>query len=208
MTRYIRRAERWLPVVGWEGLFEVSSLGRVKNARTGYIFRPTNAPYQRYQRVTLCGKGTKVQVSVSHLVLETFVGPCPDGMEVLHGPAGSRVDRLTNLRWGRPKRTVPLIRNETALYRLEARTQWQDCLRNLCVRSRIVMCWAGSRTAHNASGSQHRDAKLTDAKVLQARELYAAGGASHAKLAARFGVSPSPMRNAITGKTWTHVPMP
>lgn len=64
------------------------------------------------------------------------------------------------------------------------------------------------RPNSNARGSQHRDAKLTAATVLQARELYAAGDTSYAKLAARFGVSRTPMRNAITGKTWTHVPMP
>ena len=36
---------------------------------------------------------------VHRLVLETFVGPCPPGMESCHGPGGSSDNRVLNLRW-------------------------------------------------------------------------------------------------------------
>lgn len=50
-------------------------------------------------RVTLAG-GIKRFVHV--LVLETFVGPCPDGMQCLHRDGNPANNRLDNLRWGTP----------------------------------------------------------------------------------------------------------
>lgn len=40
---------------------------------------------------------------VHHLVLEAFIGPCPDGMEARHYPDHDPTNnRLTNLQWGTP----------------------------------------------------------------------------------------------------------
>lgn len=38
--------------------------------------------------------------SLYRLVLEGFVGPCPDGMECLHGPNGKDDNSVSNVRWG------------------------------------------------------------------------------------------------------------
>lgn len=52
-----------------------------------------------YLAVVILGRGRLVH----RLVLETFVGPCPDGMQTRH-LNGSRTDnRLCNLAWGTPK---------------------------------------------------------------------------------------------------------
>jgi len=37
---------------------------------------------------------------VGRAMLETFVGPCPKGMELCHGPNGKADDSLKNLCWG------------------------------------------------------------------------------------------------------------
>ncbi len=53
-----------------------------------------------HQRVTLCAGGKKINVFVHKIVLETFVGPCPDGMEGCHSPdRDPSNNRLENLRW-------------------------------------------------------------------------------------------------------------
>lgn len=39
------------------------------------------------------------QVKVHRMVLETFVGPCPDGMECCHADGNPANPRLENLRW-------------------------------------------------------------------------------------------------------------
>jgi hypothetical protein len=52
-----------------------------------------------YYYVQLVGNGVRVTRLVAHLVLETFVGPRPSGMEACHGPLGGAENRLDNLRW-------------------------------------------------------------------------------------------------------------
>ncbi len=55
-------------------------------------------------------------------------------------------------------------------------------------------------------GEAHHSAKLTDAQVLEIRQLRASGdGWTHAKLAAKFGVARSPVRDIVIRKTWTHI---
>jgi hypothetical protein len=55
-----------------------------------------NRHIQGYPVVTLGGRGS---VRVHRLMLETFVGPCPDGMEACHHDDDRRNNRLANLRW-------------------------------------------------------------------------------------------------------------
>ena len=48
-------------------------------------------------------------------------------------------------------------------------------------------------------------AKLTDERVLQIRELFAAGAFSQRKLAPMFGVNSTTISSIVRGLTWTHV---
>jgi hypothetical protein len=110
--------ERWLPVVGYEGYYEVSDLGRVRSLdrwiearnrwgtttryfKPGRVLRPgvDKDPAHAYEHVILCANGTQTLRHVHHLVLETFVGPRPAGLVACHGPAGNRDNSLQNLRW-------------------------------------------------------------------------------------------------------------
>lgn len=102
--------ETWLPVSGYEGQYEVSDFGRVRvlvyRGRWGAFDRPM----ARLMQPTVTRYGYAVvdlkrnpqdrrQSRVHRLVLEAFVGPCPDGHEASH-VNGDRIDnRRTNLRW-------------------------------------------------------------------------------------------------------------
>ena len=55
-------------------------------------------------------------------------------------------------------------------------------------------------------GERMGSAKLTDARVVELRAMYAAGGSSIAKVAAAFGVSFSAAHKVINRLTWRHVP--
>lgn len=60
-------------------------------------------PYgARYVMVCLRegGKGKVVCCYVHRLVLEAFRGPCPEGLEALHGDGNTSNNHLQNLRWG------------------------------------------------------------------------------------------------------------
>jgi len=129
------RGERWLPVIGYEGLYEVSDLGRVRsldrdvvvmmpggrgtaNGRTvrhyrGKVLRHT-ASSNGYPEVGLCRNGKNENRLVHLLVLEAFVGPCPPGQEARHGPPGDKTDaRLVNLCYGtRKENFADRIRDE------------------------------------------------------------------------------------------------
>ena len=99
--------ERWLPVVGWEDLYEVSTHGRVKSLdrvdRFGRLFKgrllhlaPGSHSYpmaQLYRQGKRCGR------TVHSLVLEAFVCPRPDGMEGCHIDGRRSHNKLSNLRW-------------------------------------------------------------------------------------------------------------
>jgi hypothetical protein len=93
-------AERWLPIAGFEGRYEVSDLGRVLGVTRQRIKQPTIDP-QGYPYVSLSrGKGDSARIRVHVLVTRAFLGPCPEGMEVLHGDGDPTHSALSNLRYG------------------------------------------------------------------------------------------------------------
>jgi hypothetical protein len=68
-------------------------------SKRGRILKP-NRDTRGYLQVGLYYEGVKTTVTIHKLVLETFTGPAPDGMEVLHGNGVSEDNRAENLRWG------------------------------------------------------------------------------------------------------------
>ena len=95
--------EHWLPVVGWEGLYEVSDLGRVRGLYTSRIRKPVQDPNDLRLRINLLRDAKRTTVYVHRLVLEAFVGPRPEGQLCRHGPGGRLDNRLVNLCWGTPR---------------------------------------------------------------------------------------------------------
>lgn len=65
------------------------------------LMKPTPAGSWGYPRVVL-SPGQKSKL-VHRLVLEAFVGPCPDGLQACHGDGDKCNNRLSNLRWDTPK---------------------------------------------------------------------------------------------------------
>lgn len=49
-----------------------------------------------YLRVTVSGR----KVPVHYIVMDAWIGPCPEGMERLHGNSDNQDNRVTNLRFG------------------------------------------------------------------------------------------------------------
>lgn len=100
-------AERWLPVVGYEGLYKISNLGRLYGSRRmgsdGRILSVSQSKPCGYMRTRLYKDGRGASKKVHRLVLEAFVGPCPPKMECRHKNGKRHDNRLTNLRWGTRK---------------------------------------------------------------------------------------------------------
>lgn len=53
-----------------------------------------------YRRIGYRTGGKCITLLIHRLVLETFMGPCPEGMECLHEDGIRWNNVLTNLRWG------------------------------------------------------------------------------------------------------------
>lgn len=106
-------AERWLPIVGYEGHYEVSDHGRVRSLtraipgnrpgsvshRSGQIRKLKAQKRGGHLVVALHSSGRRRDILVHRLVLEAFVGKCPEGLEGLHWDDDPTNNHLTNLRW-------------------------------------------------------------------------------------------------------------
>ena len=93
--------EHWRPVVGYEGLYEVSSIGRVRNVVREKILTPSDS--NGYCTIGLRRDGKHKTKLVHRIVLEAFVGPCPDNMICRHLNCRRKDNRSKNLRWGTHK---------------------------------------------------------------------------------------------------------
>jgi DNA-binding CsgD family transcriptional regulator len=89
-----------MQVVGWEGLYSVSSDGRVFSVRRRRVLTPGTNPRTGYLCVSLCRDGKSVCRTVHSLVLSAF-HPRPSPYHECCHNNGVRTDnRLENLRWG------------------------------------------------------------------------------------------------------------
>ena len=94
--------EEWKPVVGYEGRYEISSAGRVYSHVSGKMLKPWCSPKARrvqLQVFLFTADGARKPRLVHRLVLEAFVGPCPEGMQACHFNDVPDDNRLLNLRW-------------------------------------------------------------------------------------------------------------
>ena len=82
----------------------VLSSRHARGRRTSW-FEPRQFPLKDGHVLVSLQSGYKVRTKklVHRLVLETFVGPCPDGMETRHLNGDPSDNRLANLAWGTPK---------------------------------------------------------------------------------------------------------
>lgn len=97
--RIILDGEEWRDIVGWEGLYKISSYGRVLSYRRypdGRFLKPGLASHG-YPTVML---GRKNSRTLHSLVAEAFIGPCPPGCEVRHQDDDRQNPRADNLLYG------------------------------------------------------------------------------------------------------------
>ena len=178
--------ESWRAVVGYEGLYEVSDLGRVRGLdrqvrerrRTGVIIRHVAGRVRRLNKtvdghmvVQLSKLGEQQRYFVHALILAAFVGPRPAGMESLHRDGNGTNNVPANLRWGTHSENV------------------QDALRH------------GSHVSH--PGSKNGRAILTEADIPTIRERLKSE--FPAAIARDYGVNRSTIQQIKRGQNWSHI---
>lgn len=189
-------SEEWRPVVGWEGRYEVSNLGRVKSLRCKG--KPNGKPLILAPSV---GRGgylhmtlgiTRQNREVHTVVAEAFLGPRPlvvSGyrIEVNHIDTSKANNRSSNLEY--------LTQLENAQHATRMGLQRPP-----------TGARHGSRTHPERvpSGSRCRSAKLNEVGVREILERLSAG-AMQRDLARQFGVSKMAISLIKSAKTWKHV---
>lgn len=84
--------EIWKDINGYEGLYEVSNLGRVKSKRK--ILKPING---EYLKVGLSKNGVQKTLYIHRLVAETFLGK--SNLQVNHKDENKHNNYVDNLEW-------------------------------------------------------------------------------------------------------------
>ena len=90
--------ERWKPLVGWEGLYEISSEGRVYSIRRNRILRPSKL-WSGHLQVIVSRPGERRSLRVAREILKAFVGLPDAKQEACHNNGIPGDNRLDNLRW-------------------------------------------------------------------------------------------------------------
>lgn len=90
--------EIWKDIEGYEGIYQISNLGRVKSTRKNIIRNNQNGK-DGYKIISLWNKGKGKTFSIHRLVAETFI-PNPDSKPVVNHIDGNKQNNnADNLEW-------------------------------------------------------------------------------------------------------------
>lgn len=174
--------EIWKDITGYEGLYQVSNLGRVKsldrlvNGRNMKIVKPVRGRVLKLSSYNnlypSCSLGNNANTKMVHRLVASAFIPNPENKPYVNHKNGIKTDnRVTNLEW------------------VTAKENNDHAIKN--------GLW-------NCSGESNYLAKLTDKSVLKIRKLVMSG-LKHSAISEQFGVSKSTISHIITGRKWKHV---
>ncbi len=127
----------WKDIPGYAGRYQASTGGQIRSldrvefrkhrhggyANWAYKGKVMQARPKESGHLNVClGLGNSKKVH--RLVLETFVGPCPAGMECLHADGDPTNNRLENLRWGTRVENRADMRKHAQAYRRKQGSTW------------------------------------------------------------------------------------
>jgi hypothetical protein len=87
--------EQWREITGFAG-YSISDQGRVRNDQSGRVLRP-DTTRDGYLRADLWQQGQRTHCLVARLVVQEFIAPIPEGMEVDHIDRNRTNNRVENL---------------------------------------------------------------------------------------------------------------
>lgn len=103
--------EIWKPIINHEELYEISNYGKVKRligyrCRKERIIKSNKRKDYGYLYLSLCKDKIAKTYLVHKLVIETFIGPCPNGMEICHNNGDPENNYIGNLRYDTHKNNM------------------------------------------------------------------------------------------------------
>lgn len=88
--------EQWKDISNYEGVYQISNMGRVRNNK-GIVL--TNKTTGKYNHILLCKNGDRKNFAIHRLVAEAFVPNINNYPIVNHINENSRDNRASNLEW-------------------------------------------------------------------------------------------------------------
>lgn len=182
--------EYWRDVPGYQGRYRISDLGRVAS-HPRIIVRSNGAPQTVKGRILSLSYGglrpnlylrdsngvPSIKI-IARLVLETFVGPCPERMEACHFPDYTPSNNcLSNLRWD------------------TRRANAQD----------MVLHGRSTKGRDGLKGEANGAASLTEDSVREIRKLYEEKKRNQMELAKMFGVTQAMISLICLRRNWKHL---
>jgi hypothetical protein len=174
-----KTTEIWKPIISYDGLYEASTYGRVKSfiGRYGIKERILKLTKDKngYLHVLLFKNKSRKYFSVHRLILETFMGSCPLGMECRHLDGNPSNNRLDNLKWGTK------------------------------IENRADRKLHGTEYNGNQKGINNPMSKINDWIVRIIRQLLKEGKLYQREIAKIFGLDQSSISYIKNRKIWKHI---
>lgn len=169
----------WKSIKDYNGIYEISNYGNVRRiSKCGKGIYKSIRVYKKdtgYLKVGLNKNGKQKIFSVHRLILEVFVGSCPDGMEGCHNDGNLENNFVENLRWDTHKRNM------------------QDSIRH---KTFNFQC--------GRKGSRCNFSKLKEIQVVKIKELISEGY-KDLWIGKIFGVNWKTIGDIRLHKTWKHI---
>lgn len=149
-----RRKEKWKPVRGYEGLYDVSSYGRVRSyprngtKEKGLHILSHSINKRGYHKVTLFKNDKPRYQTVHSLVAESFLSISKEGEEVNHIDGNPSNNKVENLEW--------VSKSENHIHRVYVlgKNPLKKCRKVLCIETGIV--YPSIRSAARDVGCNHK----------------------------------------------------
>ena len=190
----VEEVETWIGAI-YQGFdyswrFEVSTFGRLRNAKTKHIYSLCYGD-GGYLQACVSVYGKRLNVHVHRCVAETYL-PNPCGYEIVNHRDGCKQhNEVWNLEW--------CTRQENYFHAVDMELIDYD-----------VPALLGRYSSFGVySGSCNGMAKLNEAAVVYIRSAYIPKGkgqkCNRRELASMFGVSPNLISKIVSGEIWTHI---
>lgn len=168
--------EIWKPIKGFEDIYSVSNLGKIRRdgiARGSKVGRILSlcVGSNGYYAISLHNKKNIKYTIPSNLVAQAFLGKRPKGYVINHMDGNKLNNRVDNLEYTTYSRNI--------IHALDL----------------------GLR---NGRGENHYMTKLTNKDVINIRNIYASGKIRQFEIANKYSISSSLLNNILKRKSWTH----
>lgn len=171
-------------IKGYEGIYQISNLGRVKSlSRRVICHKTTRLTKERFKKpamkdtgyfkVGLQKEGTEKQFVIHRLIAIAFI-PNPFNLPQVNHKNGIKTDnRIDNLEW--------------------------------CTPSENIQHAYDNGLKESIKGAKHYKSKLTESDVFEIREMYKVKGNTQLSISKKYKVARSTIRNVVKCINWAHI---